>query len=142
MTRVQCLDLADFLLIAEEITGIEAEALTRLPRLHAAEHALSAPNAGIGETSYYPTFAEKAAAMTFQLIKGHPLVDGNKRAGYWCLLDFAYRNGYEWERPLTDGPEREETFQVITGVADGTLSQSQLSTWIAERLVPPGGLDA
>jgi death-on-curing protein len=85
---VQCLDLADFLLIAESITGIEAEALTRLPRLHTADHALSAPNAGIGETAYYATFADKAAAMTYQLIKGHPLVDGNKRAGYVCLLEF------------------------------------------------------
>jgi hypothetical protein len=40
---VECLDLADFLLIAEQVTGIEVEALARLPRLHMAEHALSAP---------------------------------------------------------------------------------------------------
>ncbi|MCY4174726.1 MAG: hypothetical protein OXD37_00125 [Acidimicrobiaceae bacterium] len=46
---VDRLDLADFLLIAERITGIEAEALMRLPRLRMAEHALSAPNAGIGQ---------------------------------------------------------------------------------------------
>ena len=38
---VECLDLADFLLIAEQITGIEVAALARLPRLHMAEHALS-----------------------------------------------------------------------------------------------------
>ena len=57
---VQCLDLADFLLIAEQITGIEVEALARLPRLHMTEHALSAPNAGIGQVEYYPCFADKA----------------------------------------------------------------------------------
>ena len=77
---VECLDLADFLLIAEQITGDKVEVLARLPRLHMAEHALSAPNAGIGEVEYYPCFEDKAAAMAFQLIKGHHLTDGNKRA--------------------------------------------------------------
>lgn len=96
---VECVDLADFLIIAEAITGIAAEALMHLPRLHTAEHALSAPNTGIGETSYHNTFADKAAAMTHQIIKGHPLVDGNKRAGCVCLLEFVRRNGREWAAP-------------------------------------------
>ena len=51
---VECLDLADFLLIAEQVTGVDVETLARLPRLHLAEHALSAPNAGIGQVEYYP----------------------------------------------------------------------------------------
>ena len=114
---VECLDLADFLLIAEAITGIKAETLTLLPRLHTAEHALSAPNAGIGETSYYETFADKAAAMTYQLIKGHPLVDGNKRAGYVCLLEFVRRNGREWAAPPSDGTRRDTTVGIFVGVA-------------------------
>ena len=132
---VQCLDLADFLLIAEQITGIEAEALARLPRLHMAEHALSAPNAGIGQVEYYPCFADKAAAMAFQLIKGHPLLDGNKRVGYACLLEFVYRNGYEWSRPPKDGVERDETVAMIEGVAAGTVSQDEFGDWIRQRLV-------
>ena len=135
---VQCLDLVDFLLIAEAITGIEAKALTRLPRLHTADHALSAPIAGIGETEYYPTFAEKAAAMTFQLIRGHPLIDGNKRVGYVCLLQFVYRNGYGWSPPTGDGPERVETVATIEGVAAGTVSQEELAAWIEDRLVADG----
>ena len=77
---VECLDLADFLLIAEQITWDKVEVLARLPRLHMAEHALSAPNAGIGEVEYYPCFEDKAAAVAFQPIKGHHLMDGNKRA--------------------------------------------------------------
>ena len=40
-----------------------------------AEHALSAPNAGIGQVEYYPCVADKAAVMALQLIKGHPLLD-------------------------------------------------------------------
>lgn len=136
--HVRCLDLADFLLIAESITGIKAEVLTRLPRLHTADHALAAPNAGIGETEYYDTFASKAAAMTYQLIKGHPLVDGNKRAGYVCLLEFVRRNGREWSPPADDGPHRDITVSIIEGVAAGRVSQDELAAWIAERLQVEG----
>lgn len=134
---VECLDLADFLLIAEQITGVEVETLARLPRLHMAEHALSAPNAGIGQVEYYLRFEDKAAAMAFQLIKGHPLLDGNKRVGYVCLLEFVYRNGYGWSRPPNDGSERDETVAMIEGVAAGTVSQAEFGDWIRQRLVEP-----
>ncbi|MXW61078.1 MAG: type II toxin-antitoxin system death-on-curing family toxin [Acidimicrobiaceae bacterium] len=136
---VECLDLVDFLLIAEQVTGFRVEELSRHPRLQMAEHALSAPNAGIGPDEYYPRFADKAAAMAFQLIKGHPLLDGNKRVGYACLLEFAYRNGYEWSRPPNDGVERNETVAMIEGVAAGTVNQDQFRDWIQERLVEPEG---
>ena len=112
---VECLGLADFLLIAEAITGTQVEALARQPGLHRAEHALSAPNAGVGQSEYYPSFADQAAAMAFQLIKGHPLVDGNKRVGYACLLESVYRNGYDWSPPPGDGTERTETVATIEG---------------------------
>lgn len=134
---VQCLGLEDFLLIAESVTGTEVEALARLPGLHRAEHALSAPTAGIEGFEYYPSFAEKAAAMAFQLIKGHPLVDGNKRVGYLCLIEFARRNGYEWTAPPDDGPDRNETVKVIEGVAAGSVSREELIDWIEQRLVEP-----
>ena len=103
-----------------------------------AEHALAAPSAGIGQVEHYPCFADKAAAMAFQLIKGHPLLDGNKRVGYACLLEFVYRNGYEWSRPPNDGPERDETVAMIEGVAAGTVGQDEFGVWIRQRLVEPG----
>ncbi len=134
---VECLDLVDFLLIAERVTGFQVEELARHPRLQMAEHALSAPNTGIGQVEYYPCFADKAAAMAFQLIRGHPLLDGNKRVGYACLLEFAYRNGYEWSRPPNDGVERDETVAMIEGVAAGTVSQDEFGNWIQQRLVEP-----
>lgn len=119
---VQCLDLADFLLIAEQILGTRVEALARQPQLHRAEHALSAPSDGLGQSDYYPSFADKAAAMTYQLIKGHALVDGNKRVGYIYLLEFVYRNGYGWSAPPEDGTDRTETVATIEGVASGFVS--------------------
>ena len=59
---VECLDLVDFLLIAERVTGFQVEELARHPRLQMAEHALSAPNTGIGQVEYYPCFADKSHA--------------------------------------------------------------------------------
>ena len=132
---VRCLDLVDFIVIAEAITEVEAEALARLSGLHRAEHALAAPNAGIGETPYYATLAEKAAAMTYQLVNGHPLIDGNKRVGYVCMLDFIRRNGHDWAQPEGDGPERTETVAVFEGLAAGTITQDELAIWINSHLV-------
>ncbi len=136
--HVRCLDLVDFLLIAEQVTGIEAETLLLLPQVHLVEHALNAPHAGLGTISYYQTFAEKAAAMTYQLIKGHPLIDGNKRVGYLCLRVFVERNGFGWQTSLEDGIERIETVAMIEGVADGSVPQEHLARWIDARLVHLG----
>ena len=134
---VQCLNLTDFLLIAERVTGTKVATLARQPGLHRAEHALSAPSSGFGDTDYYPSFAEKAAAMAYQIIKGHPLEDGNKRVGYVCLLEFVYRNGYEWWPPQNDGPRRTETVETIEGVAAGSVDQEDFAAWIQQRLVEP-----
>ena len=70
-----------------------------LPGLHRAEHALSAPNAGLGQSEYYPSFADKAAAMAFQLIKGHPLVVDRWESGGVCerrWLRELQNQGHRW----------------------------------------------
>jgi hypothetical protein len=46
---VEYLDLADFLVVAEEITGIEVPVLTKMSRLSLADSALHAPQAGYGD---------------------------------------------------------------------------------------------
>lgn len=46
---VEYLDLADFLVIAEEITGIEVPVLMKMSRLSLADSALHAPQAGYGD---------------------------------------------------------------------------------------------
>ena len=52
------LDLDDFLLIAQAVTGIDAERLARLPRMTLAESALASPRAGFGGEDAYPGLAE------------------------------------------------------------------------------------
>lgn len=53
---VEYLDLADFLLIAEEVTGLDIPTLSKVARLSLADSALHAPSAGFGDADMYPDF--------------------------------------------------------------------------------------
>lgn len=131
---VQYLDLADFLVIAAAVHDVEAEVLAHQCDLHMADAGLNAPRAGFGEVEFYPSFAAKAAVLCWHLIRNHPLVDGNKRAGYVSMTEFVERNGYTWSPP--DGATDDETVNMMVGVADGTVSVEQLTAWVQERIEP------
>jgi death on curing protein len=73
------IDLAEFLVIAERVLGIDAKALKSAGRLDAAESALAAPFMGFGDTLFYPDPAQRAAIVCSRIIRNHPLPDGNKR---------------------------------------------------------------
>ena len=49
--------------------------------LSALESAVAQPRASFGGEDLYPSVVEKAAALGFSLVMGHPFVDGNKRTG-------------------------------------------------------------
>ncbi|MEX0832626.1 MAG: hypothetical protein WD276_01935 [Actinomycetota bacterium] len=72
-----------------------------------------------------------------RLIKNHPLPDGNKRAGYLSMIEFAERNGLEWRDPSGDDPDGNETVSIIEGVAAGEVGEGELAGWVKERLSPP-----
>lgn len=76
----------------------------------------------------------KAAVLCSHLIRNHPLPDGNKRVGFLCTVEFAERNGYEWESPTGDEPAGEETVNVIEQVAAGEVTVHDLAVWIGQRL--------
>ncbi len=63
------LDLADYLLIAERVLGLPAEAIANFNRIGLAESALAAPQAGFGDVEAYPDFATKAAVLCWHLVK-------------------------------------------------------------------------
>ena len=50
------LDLADYLLIAERVLRLPAEAIANFGRIGLAESALAAPQAGFGGVEAYPDF--------------------------------------------------------------------------------------
>lgn len=77
-----------------------------------------------------PGMFELAAAYTFGIVKNHPFVDGNKRAGFLAGAVFLELNGFQFTASET------EATQIILGLAAGRLSEQQLAEWLqvnAER---------
>jgi death-on-curing protein len=125
------LDLADYLLIAEAVTGVPAEVLAGMPRVtDLASSALSVPASGWQGTEAYPELAQKAGLLAARLAKNHPLPDGNKRAAWLALIEFIERNGYRLEQP-----EPAEAVDVLLRLASSDLSEADFVEWLRLRLV-------
>lgn len=129
---VHYVELADYLAIAAEITGLATPTLIRVTKVDLAESALHAPAAGFGETEFYPDFIDKAAVLIVRLAKNHPLPDGNKRAAWVALRLFVEINDWTWNTtPTVDDAER-----AVLAIAASTWSQDDASTWLRRHLAP------
>ena len=127
------LDLADYLLIAEVVLGVPAEAIARWPGVGLAESALEAPAMGFGGVEFYPDVIDKAAVLCVRLARNHPLPDGNKRIAYLALVEFLARNQVEWAPPSV-----EETVEMIEGAAAGRVTERELADWLRASRRPDG----
>jgi death-on-curing protein len=123
------LDLADYLLIAEAVLGVPAEAIARWPGIGLAESALHAPAAAFEGVELYPDVIDKAV-LCVRLARNHPLPDGNKRVAYLALVEFLARNNVEWSPPSVD-----ETIATIERVAAGEMPEPELAEWLEEDVV-------
>ncbi len=129
MTRY--LSLAEYLWLAEQVTGIDAAVLTKMARVDLADSALHAPQAGFGDDDFYPDLIDKAAVLTTHLAWNHPLPDGNKRAAWACLVMFVELNGGRWD---PDPPDVDEAEAAMLAVAAHEVDEAWLSNWLRERL--------
>ena len=69
---IDYLDLVDYLLIAEAVTGLPAETVAKPPRIDLADSALHAPRAEFGGVEFYPDFAVTAAVPVRDTPTGSP----------------------------------------------------------------------
>jgi len=128
---VEYLDLADYVAIAADVTGLEPVTVMKVADLDLADSALHAPAAGFGETEFYPGFVHKAAVLIVRLAKNHPLPDGNKRVAWVALRLFVEINGWSWSaRPSVDDAE-----QVVLAIAAGEWDEDRTAEWLSEHLV-------
>jgi death-on-curing protein len=97
-----------------------------------AASALAAPAGAYGGVEAYPDFVEKAAVLTWHVIRNHPLPDGNKRTGFLCLLEFVERNGHTWR--IHPAEQEDETVALFEGVAGGLVSSEELKAWLKTHL--------
>ena len=72
--------------------------------------------------------ARLAAAYVYGIVRNHGFADGNKRTALVTADLFLMLNGYE----LVSAPV--ENVLTILGVADGTLSEDELTTWIRKNV--------
>ena len=125
------LTIADFLLVAEAVLGIDAKRLSYATDLGAAESALAAPFAGFGDTEFYPDPTVKAAVLCSRIVRNHPLPDGNKRVAYEAMRELLARNGFAWMRPDVD-----DAVEKIEHLAAREVSEEDFAAWVAEHVAP------
>ena len=71
-----------------------------------------------------------AAAYAFGLVRNHPYRDGNKRIGFLALTTFLGINDH-----ILDATD-EDVVTTMLALADGSLAEARLATWIRDRLFP------
>lgn len=129
MTRY--LDLAEYLWLAEQVTGVDAATLAKASRIDLADSALHAPAAGFGDEDFYPDIYDKAAVLCCRLAWNHPLPDGNKRASWAALLLFIDLNDGVWD---PDPPDVDQAEEAMMAVAAGETDEDWVADWLRERV--------
>ena len=71
-----------------------------------------------------PNVYEMAAAYAFGIVKNHPFVDGNKRAGFVAAYTFLGINGFDFTAP------EEEAFIFTRGLAAGEITLEEYTLWL------------
>ena len=120
--------MAEALVVAEAVTGLDLTTLARSPRIDLLDSALHAPQASFGGQDLYPEFIDKAAVLAVRIARNHPLMDGNKRLAWTCLVMFVMLNGRRLEVPADD------TVSTMVSVAAGELDEGGMALWLADRV--------
>lgn len=129
MTRY--ISLAEFIWLAEQVTGLESSVITHASRLDLADSALHAPAAGFGDEDFYPNLYDKAAVLTCRLAWNHPLPDGNKRTAWACLVLFIDIHDGNWN---PSPPNVDEAEAAMLAVAAGEVDESWFASWLRDRV--------
>lgn len=74
-----------------------------------------------------PGLPDLAAAYMAGIVKNHPFVDGNKRAGFLAGAAFLELNGIRLTATETDAT------QIVLRLAAGQTTESQLALWLQEN---------
>jgi len=125
---VRYLTLAEALVVAEAVTGLDLTTLSRSPRIDHLDSALHAPQASFGGQDLYPEFIDKAAVLAVRIARNHPLLDGNKRLAWSCLVMFVMLNGYQLIVPPDDA------VSTMLAVAAGEVDEAALALWLTDRV--------
>nr|WP_306439936.1 type II toxin-antitoxin system death-on-curing family toxin [Brevibacterium sp. 91QC2O2] len=92
----------------------------------ALESAVAQPQAGFGETEFYPSTLEKAAVLLRGVANAHAFVDGNKRTAWVTTVIFLQLNGI-----LVMGPTDTQVADFVDlTVVQGNASVGEIVDWL------------
>ena len=71
-----------------------------------------------------PDIVEMASLYAAGIVRNHPFVDGNKRAGFVVCVLFLELNGFSFVA------SEEDATQAVLGLAAGTLDETAFTAWL------------
>lgn len=77
-----------------------------------------------------PSVFQMAASYAHGIVKNHPFLDGNKRAGFIAAALFIETNGYRFQ-----APEEEAVLETLA-LAAGETSEEAYAVWLERHSVP------
>jgi death-on-curing protein len=92
--------------------------------------ALARPATTVMGAEAYPELAMKAAALLESVARFHPLIDGNRRTAWTLMMLLLWINGYRHDFTTDEG------FDLVVGVAAGTIDLQDSAAEISGHLVP------
>ena len=122
---VAYLDVEDLLYLAGRLLG-SPPPVREVGMLGAA---VARPQTTVFGDEAYPDLWTKAAALLQSIVKGHPLVDGNKRLGWLAPATFLEINGV-----AVTAISNDDIYEFVVGVASGSDDVDRLATGL-RRLV-------
>lgn len=84
--------------------------------------------------NYRKRIATIAAILWFEIIRGHPFIDGNKRTAVESMKLFLKMNGFKLNTTLSG------LVYISLKIANNEMSYKELNKWIYERLEENGNL--
>ena len=92
------------------------------------DSALNSPFQTFDTKDLYPEISDKAAQLSFSIIKNHPFLDGNKRIGVHIMLVFLTLNNIKLLY------SQKELIDLGLKIADSSFSRDDIKNWIEKRV--------
>lgn len=92
------------------------------------DSALNSPFQTFDTKDLYPEISDKAAQLSFSIIKNHPFLDGNKRIGVHIMLVFLTLNNIKLLY------SQKELIDLGLKIADSSFSKNDIKKWIEKRM--------
>ncbi|MBA3737477.1 MAG: type II toxin-antitoxin system death-on-curing family toxin [Actinobacteria bacterium] len=124
--------MAEVLVIAEAVTGIDVHTLSRASRVDLLDSALHAPQAGFDSATR--TSIRRSSTrprLVVRIPRNHPLPDGNKRLAWQALTVFLALNGHRLDLAADDA------VKMMLAIAAGDNDEEAVAAWLRARVEPP-----